>query len=458
MTVDRTFTLSVVGGNLAQLSRFGPCAEPHNAVRNRKVIFSAVRRRLEPLRVRPFGRLLGSYTINDLGDSIGVVALSVLVYDQTESVAPTAGFFLVAKFLPALLATVLTAHLDRYSLRGTLPALYSVEALVFAALAFLADDDRFLLPLVLLLGLIDGTLAITGRGLTRGAVGVLLQPKGMLSEGNALMNLGFAASSVFGAAIAGGLIAAFGVATALLVDAASFALIAVVLAVAKDLPRPEHIDRTPWQERLVDGFEFARDNRLVRTLLVGQSLALVCFTIVVPIEVIYAKESLGTTSAGFGILMSSWGAGIVVGSLLFLWLKNKAGLAMILLSSAAVGFAYLGMSQAQTLLVACLFSVVGGAGNGVQWVAVMTKLQEATPPEFQARMSGLLESLGAAMPGFGFLLGGTIVALGSPRTAFAVAGIGILVLVLIATVLRPGRDDQTSTTTGKTMGRRLSRS
>jgi MFS family permease len=263
-------------------------------------------------------------------------------------------------------------------------------------------------------------------------------------------------SSVFGAALAGGLIAWFGLAAALLVDTASFAVIAVVLLVARDLPDPEHTDRTPWRERFVDGLEFARDFRPVRTLLIGQALVLICFTIVVPIEVIYAKESLGTTDAGFGILVSSWGAGIVVGSLLYLWLKHRTGLLMILLSSAAVGVAYLGMSQAGTLAVACAFSVLGGAGNGIQWVAVMTALQEATPPEFQARMSGLLESLGAAVPGVGFLAGGAIVALGSPRTAFACAGAGILVLVVVAAILRP--DPQTSTTTGKTIGRRLSRS
>jgi hypothetical protein len=419
--------------------------------------FPSVRRRLEPLRVRPFGRLLGSYTVNDLGDSIGVVALAILVYDRTGSVAPTAGFFLVAKFLPALLATGLTAHLDRFGLRKTLPAIYGIEAFVFAALAFLAAGDRFFLPLVLLLGAIDGTLAITGRGLTRGAVGVLLLPKDLLSEGNALMNLGFAISSVFGAALAGGLIAAFGLSAALLVDAASFAAIAIVLLIARDLPEVEHEDRTPWRKRFVDGLQFARDFRPVRTLLIGQALVLMCFTIVVPIEVIYAKESLGTTDAGFGILVSSWGAGIVVGSLLYLWLKHRTGLLMILLSSAAVGVAYLGMSQAGTLAVACAFSVLGGAGNGIQWVAVMTQLQEATPPEFQARMSGLLESLGAAVPGVGFLAGGAIVALGSPRTAFACAGAGILVLVVVAAILRPN-GSQTSTTTGKTIGRRLSRS
>lgn len=396
-----------------------------------------VRRRFEPLRVRPFGRLLGSYTINDLGDSIGIVALAVLVFDRTNSVVPTAGFFLVAKFFPALFATGLTAHLDRLPLRRTLPALYGAEALVFAALALLADGDRFVLALVLLLGMIDGTLAITGRGLTRGAVAALLQPRGLIQQGNALMNLGFAASSVFGAALAGGLIALFGLSVALLVDAASFLLIAIVLA-SGELPEPEHSDHSPWHARFRDGLEFARENRAVRTLLAGQSLALVCFTIVVPIEVIYAKESLGTTSAGFGILLSAWGAGIVLGSLAFMGLKKRAGFGLILVSSAAVGFAYLGMSQAGTLLVACLMSVVGGAGNGIQWVAVMTALQQATPAEFQARTSGLLESLGAAMPGAGFLLGGTIVALGSPRTAFAVAGAGIILLVVVAALLRPG--------------------
>ena len=201
----------VVGTRTARLNPHAASGESHYAVRNVQARVPRVRRRLEPLRVRPFGRLLGSYTVNDLGDTIGVIALSILVYDQTESVAPTAGFFLFARFLPALLATGLTAQLDRYGLRRTLPSLYVVEALIFVILAFLADGDRFFLPLVLALGAVDGTLAITGRGLTRGAVAVLLQPKDLLTEGNALMNLGFAASSVFGAALAGGLIAAFGV-------------------------------------------------------------------------------------------------------------------------------------------------------------------------------------------------------------------------------------------------------
>ena len=216
---------------------------------------------MKPLRVQPFGRLLASYTVNDLGDSIGVVALAVLVFDRTHDVAPTAGFFLVAKFLPALFATGLTAHLDRYPIRRVLPAIYVIEAIVFAALALEAWGDRFFLPLVMVLGLVDGTLAITGRGLTRGAVAVVLGPKDLISEGNALMNLGFAASSVFGAALAGGLIAAFGSAAALLVDAASFLVIAVLLATSQKLPTLEHTTTSRGTERFRAGVSFARANR-----------------------------------------------------------------------------------------------------------------------------------------------------------------------------------------------------
>lgn len=390
--------------------------------------------------VRPFSRLLGSYTINELGDAVGIVALAVLVYNRTEAVAPTAAFFIAAKFLPALVAPVLTARLDQIALRRSLPALYLLEAATFATLALVASGD-FVLPLILALGLLDGALAITGRSLTRAAVAGVLQPSGLLKEGNALMNIGFAIASVGGAALAGLLIAEFSVATALLVDAASFLAIALALAVTRGLPAV-HLEREGWRERFGSAMRFAGRNPMVRLLLIGQALALILFTLVVPIEVIYAQESLGTSGAGFGILLASWGAGIVIGSLVFLLVRRRSPLGLIIVSTALIGGAYLGMATAETLLLACLISVVGGAGNGVQWISVVTALQEMTPPDYQARIVSMLESLGAAMPGIGYLLGGILTAVGSPRTAYAFAGGGVLLLVLGALIVRPTIDRQ----------------
>src|SRR4051794_8687832 len=200
--------------------------------------------RLAPLSVKPFGRLMSSYTLNELGDSVGIVALAVLVYDRTNAVAPTAAFFFAAKFLPALLAPALTARFDQVALRRSLPVLYVVEAIAFALLALIAHNDFLLVP-VLALGLLDGALALTARAITRGAVATTLQPVGLLQQGNALMNVGFAVSSVGGAALGGLLIAELGISTALLVDAASFLAIAILLASTRGLPTAQ-VERQPF--------------------------------------------------------------------------------------------------------------------------------------------------------------------------------------------------------------------
>lgn len=377
--------------------------------------------------------MLASYTVNEFGDSFAIVALAVLVYDRTGDVAPTAALFLAGKFLPALVAPFLTARLGQHGVRTTLPLIYLAEAGVFATLALLAEGHFLLLP-VLLLALVDGSLAVTARGVTRGAIAQTLQPLKLLREGNALLNIGFAFAAVGGSALAGLVISEFGLDIALWIDAASFLAIAIILSATRDLPQPAG-EREPWLAHLRSGLEFARRHQRIRLLLGGQAVALVLFTLIIPIEVIYAKESLNTTSAGFGILLASWGAGIVAGSLVYAGVRDRSPARLILLSTAAIGVAYLGMAGAQSLMVACLLSVLGGIGNGIQWVAVMTAIQEATPTEYQARIVGLLESSLAAMPGVGYLLGGALTVIGSPRTAYAVAGIGTLVLVFAAMVV-----------------------
>jgi MFS family permease len=381
---------------------------------------------------RPFGRLLGSYTINELGDSIGVIALALLVYEETGSAAATAALFTAAKFIPAFVATGLTARLDQLDLRRTLGALYLAEALVFASLAFIANG-RYVLSLVLVLALLDGTFAVTARALTRGAVGTLLQPVGLLKEANGLMNVGFAAASVGGAALAGLLISQWSLSLALAADAVTFLVIAIVLVRTPGLPKAK-LERQRWKERFQGGLAFARGNPVVRLFLIGEGLALIFFTLIIPIEVIYVRESLDSTSAGFGLLVAAWGAGIVLGSLLYLVVKSRSVASLIVVSTAAIGVAYLGMSVANTLTAACLLAVLGGTGNGVQWIAVVTGLQEATPIDLQARVVGLLESLNAALPGVGFVIGALVATFASPRTAYAVAGIGVLVLVALAMI------------------------
>jgi MFS family permease len=111
--------------------------------------------------------------------------------------------------------------------------------------------------------------------------------------------------------------------------------------------------------------------------------------------------------------------------------KERSTAQLVLLSTAAVGAGYLVMGVAPTLAVGCLGAVVGGTGNGIQWVSVITALQESVGEDYQARAVGLLESLSAAVPGVGFLMGGVLTSLLDARVAYVAAAAGVAVIVAV---------------------------
>jgi MFS family permease len=382
-----------------------------------------------PLTVPGFRRLALSYAVNELGDNLGVVALAILVLDGTGSALATAALFVCSRFVPAFIAPWLTARLDRRLVSRSLPLLYAIEAIVFAALA-IAAAGTFSLLIVLFLALIDGTCALTGRGLSRGAIAAMLLPHGALRRGNALLNGVFAATSAAAPAAAGLLVGFAGTSAALAVDAVSFAVIAVLLVAARNLPAAAAEDEGgSWHQRVREGLSAVR-REPIRTLIVAQTFAFVFFFLVIPIEVVYAKETLDAGDVGYGVLLTAWGVGLLVGSGLFARLRDRSTRALVFGSTLAVGIGYLGLAAAPTIALACVASIVGGAGNGVQWVSVLTAVQEALPDTLQARVVGLLESAAAAAPGIGFLLGGVLTAVWSPRLAYLVAGLGVVAIAL----------------------------
>ena len=386
---------------------------------------------LGPLRLAGFPSLSVAYFVNELGNWLGEIALAVLVYDQTGSPMATAALFCGMHFLPALLGPPIVARLEHLPARLTLPSLYAAEAVAFGALALLAHD--FVLAVVLAIAVLDGSIASAARALTRASAAAVLAPAGQLREGNALLNIAFTAGAAGGPAIGGLVVAGAGTATALAADAISFLAVGTLLAVTTTLPSP-HTEPVEggWSERLRLGFSYIAGRKTLRRLLGAQAAAIVFFSLVIPIEIFFAKQTLDAGDAGYGALLASWGAGMVLGSLAFAGLRAVALPALLLGSTVAIGAAYLATAAAPTLLVACLASVVGGVGNGIQWTALVTAVQELTRATYQARVLALLEAIASAMPGVGFLLGGAITAIFAPRASYAIAGAGVLVVVVAA--------------------------
>ena len=400
------------------------------------------RKRTAPLHLPGFRRLGVAYFVNELGNWLGEIALAVVVFTITDSPIATAGLFVAMQFVPAITTPLLVARIDALSNNRALAGLYLGEAVSFCALAALATNETFVLAGVLAIAAVDGTLATAARARTRAAAGAILEPAGLLREGTGILNLGFTAGAAAGPALAGLLVSTAGAQAALLADAASFVAVAALLASSRAISsRREDADdagsEQTWLERLRLGFAYVRERPVLRSLIAAEGIAFVFFALVLPIEVAFAKETLGAGDLGYGLMLASWGVGMVVGSIIFSALRAASLASLLLGGTLAIGLAYLGTAVSPHLAFACLASVVGGAGNGVQWVAVVTAIQDLSAEAYQARVLGLLESLASGLSGLGFLLGGAIAAIASPRASFAVAGAGVLcVLVLAAAALR----------------------
>jgi MFS family permease len=231
--------------------------------------------------------------------------------------------------------------------------------------------------------------------------------------------------------LGGSLVAAGGTSTALLIDAGIFAIMGLALATARGLPEPSPV-RAPAWSRVRGALTYVRGRPPIRVLLLLQAVAVLFFTISVPVEVVFAQHSLHAGAAGYGSLLSAWGAGAVTGAAIFARWRRLPSRTLIVFGAGCLGVGFPIMAVAPTLAVAVVGAAIAGIGNGVESVAVHTALQEEVEEQWMALMMSLYEALFQSVPGAGIVIGGAITALASPRAALAVAGAGSLAVTVVA--------------------------
>lgn len=372
-------------------------------------------------------RVILAYTVNRTGTWFGVIALSLAVFDHTHSGLAVAALLICSQALPAFIVPAVVARVEASRQRSELSALYAIEAVATVALAVLLWN--FSLPGILVLVAIDGTAALAASALLRTESARVARAELDASDeheaeqkANAALNVAFSATFVAGPALAGLIVAAASASTALFIDGASFLICALLLL---DLdPHAAQEESQSVRARLLSAWGHIRSVAPLRDLLIAQSIGLVFFEAAAPIEVAYAKRTLHAGNHGYGFLVSAWGVGVVLGSILFARAGSRRLRLMVTAGTVAIGAAYIGFSVAPTLGVASLAAAVGGVGNGVQLAPVISGVQRLTPDALQGRVMGAVEALGAIFPGLGLVLGGVLVSVASPRAAFAVIGAG----------------------------------
>ena len=373
-------------------------------------------------------RIVFAYSVNRLGTWMGLVALLVAVYNHTHSAPAVAGLLLCAQAVPALLVPALVARVEASERRSELSGLYFFEALATAALAVLLW--HFWLPAVLLLAGLDGTAALAAQALLRAEVARAGREE--LGDGgagersaNAALNVAFSATFVTGPILGGVVVAGAGAPAALFVDVGSFLICGALLL---DLhPHVEEAGGDSVTARLRTAWRYVRQAPMLRSLLLVEAVAWVFIESGGPIEVALAKSTLHAGDRGFGLILTMWGGGAVIGALIFARSLRRPLGALLVAGPLGIGLGYVGFAVAPTLALACVAALVGGTGNGIQWAALFTAVQRLTPPALHGRLMGGVESLAALCLAGGLALGGGLVAVSSPRIAFLTTGLGAVV-------------------------------
>ena len=189
---------------------------------------------------------------------------------------------------------------------------------------------------VLALALADGIVATTARSLASAMRTDILKPHDLLPEGNAVATFGFSAAFMAGPVIGGAVVAAGGTIAALLVNCGLFAGMALILSVTQ-LPgaaatagpvrgrlreRPRTTPGTTW---------------CLKRLLLMQALGLACFTISIPVEVVFAQHTLHAGAGGYGALLGVSGGGAVAGSAVYARWRRRSAADLIAGSAAGAG-------------------------------------------------------------------------------------------------------------------------
>jgi len=346
-------------------------------------------------------KLIAANIINRFGDSIDGIAIAWLMYQITHSAAMMA-LILGLNYLPTILLQPFTgAMVERLSKKRVM-VLFDVGRGLVVAVTAAFYVLGYLTPAILTgLMLLISTLEAFRSPAGSAIVPLLLKPE-LYKVGSALNQTGSRIAEIVGLALAGGVVALLGSQGALLIDAATFFLSALIIGfirVKEDLPE-EKVSLKSTAKSFLEGLSLMKTSRvLIILLLIG---ALMNFLFVplnayaAPFIADYLKGGAETLSLLNIVLVLSLGLGSFVAPKI----KKISGKTQLILFGIIEGIAlcifalggYLTPKLLQYGVV--LFScVLMGFGAGIINVVYNAAFLRLIPMDFMARLSGISTAL-----------------------------------------------------------------
>lgn len=397
-----------------------------------------------PLRIANFraywlSRFAGTIAISAQGIIIGWQVYGIAREHFGYSIERSAsllGLIGLVQFVPLFLLTpVVGLAADtfdrRWIVRGT-TALLMLNAIMLGLLTW---SGHLSLPFLFVAAAFVG-VARAFSGPAYSALAPNLVPREVLPTAIAISTLAWQTGTIAGPSV-GGLLYAIHPDVAYASVAALFVIALTLMMFIGKVPQPPaQSDRHPLQ-RILDGFRYVRQNRLVLAT-ITLDLFVVLLAGATALLPIYARDILHVGASGLGLLAAGMGIGAAAASLWFSFRPMKSDVGVKMLGAVllfAVAILTFGLSTWFPLSLAAL--IVAGAADMVSVYVRTSLVQLHTPDAMRGRVSAVSQLTISASNELGEAESGLLGSLLGPVGAVVFGGVGAIVITLIWSRLFP---------------------
>lgn len=393
--------------------------------------------------------LFAANAISMTGNQLTILAVPWFVLSTTGSAAQT-GITAFFTILPAIIAGFFGGVIvDRMGYKRASVASDVASGATVALIPLLYSLNLLPFWLLLVLVFLGALLDAPGSTARAALVPELANAAQMsLERATSLMQIVERSSRLVGFPLAGVLVAALGAQTVLWIDAVTFAVSALMVAVfiTTPEPEPEMQESEGYLAELVTGLQFIRGDALllllITSVMITNFLDAAQSSVILPV---YANDVYGN-AVSLGLMFGHSGGGAVVGALLYSalgprYLRRK----WLIVALALTSIPRIALLFFPPLYVILLTQTLVGIASGPLNPILMTTFFERIPADLRGRIIGTT-SAGAmvAMP-LGVLLAGYLVEWGSLRLALS-GVIGGYLLTTVMLFFSPTLQEMDSTT------------
>ena len=276
-----------------------------------------------------FSKFWAGQTVSNLGSSITLFALPLLVYELTGS-AINLALTTAAQFVPHLaFGLFIGAWVDRLDRKKLMIVVDLLRAVVISTIPLLAAFDALSVWWIYGTGFVMSTLTIFFDSSQFAAIPSLVHEKDLVNA-NGQIQASYSAAQVAGPLLAGVLVSVLPLAGVVLVDAATFVISAITLGFVStgfnatgDKSRP----RTPSTIRneVLAGLRYVMRNPVLRNLSLMMGFANLLAATIYSQIVLFADLRLGATRSQTAFIFAAGAAGMTVFGLMAGRIRNRFG-------------------------------------------------------------------------------------------------------------------------------------